>query len=280
MLAGGGAGALRAAPGHDAGAGTKGAETGAKVTAGPSPTVTRSAHPYGRQVGLREGLMPGQCLDADWKDGEFRGRPGVKVVDCYEEDPDGQVIATVAADGAVRASGAQAVRDECARRTAELRRTMADPVLYVLMPESGQSEPPASACLLFLKNATLGGPLGDFRRFGDQVYVTQQGPGDCVTSEKDEDGAIADTLVSCDEPHHEQVVGWTWASGDGSADGVDSDELCEEKYGVNWARGQGHEIRGWQSSDEEWDAGFRWVLCSVGREDGKKLPGGALKSAY
>lgn len=37
---------------------------------------------------------------------------------------------------------------------------------------------------------------------------------------------------------------------------------------------------GWSSSDEEWDAGFRHVLCSVAREDGGKLPGGALKPAY
>jgi hypothetical protein len=181
----------------------------------------------------------------------------VKVVDCYADDPQGQVIATVAADDAVRASGAEAVRGECTRRTAELRGTMADPVLYVLMPETGQSEPPEAACLLFLKNATLGGPLGDFREFGDEAYITQQGPGDCINSEEDEDGKITDTLVSCDKPHHEQIVGWIWASGDGSADRVDTAELCEER-----------------------DGGFRYVLCGVGREDGGKLPGGALKSAY
>lgn len=110
---------------------------------------------------------------------------------------------------------------------------MADPVLYVLTPETGQSEPPDSACLLFLKNAALGGPIGDFRKFGDEVYVTQVGPCDCVNSEKDEDGTYTETLVSCDKPHDEQMVGWTWASGDGSADSVDKSDLCEEKYGVN-----------------------------------------------
>lgn len=288
VLAGGGGFALGAATYHDERAEAKGPQAGTKVAATPSPTssptpsptVTRSSYPYGRQVGLRDGLMPGQCVSADWKDGDYVGRPRVKVVSCYDDDPEGQVIATVAAEGAMRASGAESVRDECTRRTAELRKTMADPVLYVLTPETGQSEPPAPACLLFLKHATLGGPLGGFRKFGDEVYLTQQGPGDCITSEEDEDGEITDTLVSCEKPHHEQVVGWTWASGDGSADSVDTDGLCEEKYGVNWARGQGHEMRGWRSSDEEWDAGFRYVLCSVGREDGGKLPGGVLKSAY
>ncbi|MGW0824433.1 serine/threonine-protein kinase [Streptomyces sp. NPDC002845] len=279
VLAGGGGFALGAATYHDERAEAKGPEVNARVAATPSPTVTRSAYPYGRQVGLREGLTPGQCVDADWKDGEFRGRPGVKVVDCYDDDPEGQVIATVAADDAVQASGAEAARAGCTRRTAELRKTMADPVLYVLMPETGQSEPPEAACLIFLRNATLGGPLGDFRKYGDEVYITQQGPGDCINSEEEEDGEITDTLVSCDKPHHEQIVGWTWASGDGSADSVDTAELCEEKYGVNWARGQGHEMRGWQST-AEWDGGFRYVLCSVGREDDGKLPGGALKSAY
>ncbi|WP_031481115.1 serine/threonine-protein kinase [Streptomyces bicolor] len=290
VLAGGGGFALGAATYHDGRAEAKGPQPGTKVaattspspTASPtrSPTVTRAAYPYGRQAGLRDGLMPGQCVEADWKDGEYRGRPAIKLVSCYDDDPEGQVIATVAADGAVRASGTESVRDECTRRTAELRETMADPVLYVLTPETGQSDPPESACLLFLRHATLGGPLGGFRKFGDEVYITQQGPGDCITSEEDEDGTITDTLVSCEKPHHEQVVGWTWAAGDGSTDSVDTDGLCEDKYGVNWARGKGHEMRGWQSSDEEWDAGFRYVLCSVGREDGGKLPGGALKSAY
>ncbi|MFF0080026.1 hypothetical protein ACFYR1_10015 [Streptomyces canus] len=86
--------------------------------------------------------------------------------------------------------------------------------------------------------------------------------------------------MNCGGPHDQRMVGWTRASGDGSADSVDTGDLCDEKYGVNWARGQGQEMWGWYSSDEEWDAGFRWVLCGVGREDGKKLPGGTLKSAY
>ncbi|MFG2555545.1 protein kinase [Streptomyces sp. NPDC048581] len=285
VLAGGGGFALGAATYHDDRAETKGPQAvGTKVAATPSPTpsptVTRSAYPYGRQVGLRDGLMPGQCVNADWKDGEYQGPPGVKIVSCYDDDPEGQVIATVAADAALRASGADSVREECTRRTADLRKSMADPMLYVLTPEAGQSDPPVSACLVFLKHATLGGPLGDFRKFGDEVYITQQGPGDCVTSVEDENGEITDTLVSCEKPHHEQAIGWAWASGDGSADSVDTDGLCEEKFGVDWARGQGHEMRGWRSSDEEWDAGFRYVLCSVGREDGGKLPGGMLKSAY
>ncbi|MFJ5265175.1 serine/threonine-protein kinase [Streptomyces sp. NPDC088387] len=251
-----------------------------KAVAAPSPTVTRGIHPYGSTVGLREGLDAGQCVDADWKGGEFRGQPALKTVDCYEDDPEGQVVATVPADGPVPASDQQAVRNDCTRRTAELRGTMADPVLYVLTPAPGQSEPPASACLLFLKKATLGGPLGDFRKYGDEVYVTTTGPGDCVDVEEDEDGDFTETLVSCTGPHDEQMIGWLWASGDGSADSVETGTLCEEKYGVNWARGEGHEMWGWRSSDEEWDGGFRHVLCSVAREDGKKLPGGALKPAY
>ncbi|EPD54426.1 serine/threonine-protein kinase [Streptomyces sp. HGB0020] len=261
--------------------GTKMPEARAKVAATPTPTptVTRSAYPYGTQVGLREGLAPGQCVDADWKDGAFKGLPKVKLVDCYDDDPDGQVITTVASVGASRPSGAQAVRDECTRRTATLRASMAAPVLYVLTPEAGQSEPPASACLLFLKHATAGGPLGDFRKFGDEVYISQLGPGGCINIREDED-SYTKTLVDCAGLHDEQMVGWTWASGDGSSDSVDTGDLCEEKYGVNWARGKGHEMWGWSSSDEEWDAGFRWVLCSVGREDGKKLPAGKLKPAY
>jgi hypothetical protein len=274
VLVGGGGFALGAATYPAEKAGVKGPEAGTKVAASPSPTVTRNAYPYGRQAGLREELTPGQCVDAEWKDGKFKELPKVKVVDCYDDNPDGQVITTVAADGP------RAVRDECTRRTAKLRATMADPVLYVLTPGTGQSEPPPSACLLFLKNATAGGPLGDFRKFGNEVYVTQLGPGDCVDTRKNEDDTYTKTLVNCGGPHEQQMVGWTRASGDGSADSVDTGDLCDEKYGVNWARGQGHEMWGWYSSDEEWDAGFRWVLCGVSREDGKKLPGGTLKSAY
>ncbi|MCX5424357.1 serine/threonine-protein kinase [Streptomyces sp. NBC_00078] len=272
MLVGGGGFALGAATFRETGDGAAGLETRAKAVATPSPKVTRSTYPYGRQTGLREGLAPGQCVDADWKDGQYEGRPGLKLIDCYDDDPEGQVIATVAAGGAVQS--------ECTRRTAELRKTMADPVLYVLTPEPGQSEPPAAACLLFLRHATLGGPLGDFRKFGDEVYISQLGPGDCINTEKDKDGTYTKTLVSCEKPHDEQMVGWARASGDGSAGSVDMAGLCEEKYGVNWARGQGHEMSGWYSTDEEWDDGFRYALCSVERENGKQLPGGVLKPAY
>ncbi|MCT9084634.1 serine/threonine-protein kinase [Streptomyces fulvoviolaceus] len=284
VLVGGGGFALGAVTYHDEGATARSPEASAKVAAAPSPTpsptVTRSAYPYGRQAGLRDGLTPGQCVDADWKDGEYKGRPGLKLVDCHDDDPEGQVIVTVAADDTASASGTEAVRSECTRRTAELRGTMADPVLYVLTPEPGQSEPPASACLLFLKNATLGGPIGAYRKSGDEMYVTQLGTGDCFDAEEDEDGSYTKTLVSCDEPHHAQVVGWAWASGDGSSDSVDTSELCDEKYGVDWARGEGHEMWAWTSSDEDWETGFRYVLCAVSREDEKKLPAGALKPAY
>jgi hypothetical protein len=157
---------------------------------------------------------------------------------------------------------------------------MADPVLYVLTPESGQSEPPASACLLFQKHATLGGPLGDYRKIGDEVYVTQLGTGDCIDVKEDKDGGYTKTLASCDRPHDEQTVGWTWASGNGSSDSVDQAGLCDEKYGVDWTRDPGHEMWGWYSTDKEWEAGFRHVLCSVARKDGKKLAAGTLKPAY
>lgn len=284
VLAGGGGFGLGALTFDGAAEGTRNPEVRAKPAATPSalpsPTVTRGAYPYGRQVGLRDGLGAGQCVDADWKGEDFQGRPGLKLVDCRDDDPQGQVIATVPAERHASATDADAVRAECTRRTAALRATMPDPVLYVLTPESGQSEPPPSACLLFLKHATLGGPLGDFRRFGDEVYITQLGPGDCINSEEDEDGSSTETLVSCDEPHDEQVAGWTWASGEGSSDSVDTGGLCEEKYGVDWARGKGHEMWGWSSTDEEWDAGFRHVMCSVAREDGKKLPAGGMKPAY
>ena len=280
-LAGGAGFALGAAVFGDGGEGTRPMEVRAKTVATPSPTpsptVTRSAYPYGRQAGLRDALAAGQCVDADWKDGAYQGRAGIKAVDC-DDDPEGQVIATVAGP-AVSASDGDAVRGACARRTAKLRASMPDPVLYVLTPEKGQSEPPDSACLLFLKNATLGGPVGDFRKVGDEVFITQLGAGDCINSVEDGEGSSTETLVSCDRPHDEQVVGWTWASGEGSSDSVDTGSLCEEKYGVNWARGQGHKMWGWTSSDE-WDDGFRQVMCSVARDDEKKLPGGVLKPAY
>ncbi|MFC8093317.1 serine/threonine-protein kinase [Streptomyces sp. NPDC057301] len=284
VLVGGGGFALGAVTFGEAGEGTRSPQVRAKPAGTPSPvpspTVTRSTYPYGRQVGLRDGLTAGQCVDAEWKGDDFKGRPGLKLVDCHDDDPEGQVIATVTADRTAPAPDAKSVQGECTRRTANLRGTMPDPVLYVLTPDAGQSEPPASACLVFLKNATVGGPLGDFRRFGDEVYITQLGPGDCINSEDDEDGSSTETLVSCDGPHDEQVAGWTWASGEGSSDSVDTGGLCEEKYGVDWARGKGHEMWGWSSTDEEWDAGFRHVMCSVAREDGKKLPAGGLKPAY
>lgn len=250
----------------------------ASVSPTPTPTTTRSPFPYGTGVGLKNGLMPGQCVDADWKEGEYKGQPELKLVDCEDDDPEGQVITTVAS-GAESASGASSAQTECAERTEKLRKTMPDPVLHVLPPAAGQSQPPDTACLLFLKKATIGGPLGEYRRQGEETSTTQLGPGDCFNT-KDEDNGWTPYLASCDEPHHEQAVGWTWSSGNDSSESVDMGDLCEEKYGVNWARGKGHAMDGWSSTDEEWNAGFRWVLCTVYQEDGKKLPAGALKPAY
>ncbi|MER5220887.1 serine/threonine-protein kinase [Streptomyces flaveus] len=248
------------------------------VSPTPTPTTTRSPFPYGTGVGLKNGLMPGQCVDADWKEGEYKGQPELKLVDCEDDDPEGQVITTVAS-GTESASGASSARTECAERTEKLRKTMPDPVLHVLPPAAGQSQPPDTACLVFLKKATLGGPLGEYRKHGEEVSTTQLGPGDCFNTKEEDDGWTF-YLVSCDEPHHEQAVGWTWSSGNDSVASVDEQDLCDEKYGVNWARGKGHVMDGWWSTEEEWDAGFRWMLCTVYREDRKKLPAGALKPAY
>jgi hypothetical protein len=195
------------------------------------------------------------------------------------------VITTIAASGTQPASGAtqsssaSSAQAECAERTEKVRKAMADPVLHVLTPAAGQSQPPDTACLVFLKKATIGGPLGEYRTQGEETSVTQLGPGDCFNTKEEDDGWTI-YLVSCDEPHHEQVVHWTWSSGNDSAESVDMAALCEEKYGVNWARGKGHVMDGWWSSDDEWNAGFRWVMCTVVQEDGKKLPAGALKPAY
>ncbi|WP_033325061.1 serine/threonine-protein kinase [Streptomyces yerevanensis] len=248
------------------------------VSPTPTPTTTRSPFPYGTQVGLKDGLMPGQCVDADWKEGEYKGQPELKLVNCEDDDPEGQVITTVAS-GTGPASGASSEQTQCAERTEKLRKTMPDPVLHVLPPAAGQSQPPDTACLLFLKKATIGGPLGEYRTQGEETSTTQLGPGDCFNT-KDEDNGWTPYLASCDEPHHEQAVGWTWSSGNDSSESVDMGALCEEKYGVNWARGKGHAMDGWSSTDDEWNAGFRWVLCTVYQEDGKKLPAGALKPAY
>ncbi|GAA2635117.1 serine/threonine-protein kinase [Streptomyces vastus] len=256
----------------------------ASPTPTPTPTTTRSPFPYGTRVGLKDGLMPGQCVEADWEEGEFKGQPELELVDCVDGDPEGQVITTVAsgtqpASGATPSSSASSARTECAERTEKLRKTMPDPVLHVLPPAAGQSQPPDTACLVFLKKATLGGPLGEYRTQGEEVYVTQMGPGDCFNTEE-EDDIWTFYLVSCDEPHHEQAVGWTWSSGNDSIESADEQDLCEERYGVNWARGKGHEMDGWSSNEDEWDAGFRWVMCTVIQEDGTKLPAGALKPAY
>jgi hypothetical protein len=73
---GGGGFALGAATYHDERAEAKGPEVSARVAATPSPTVTRSAYPYGRQVGLREGLTPGSASTPTGRTGSSGGGPG------------------------------------------------------------------------------------------------------------------------------------------------------------------------------------------------------------
>jgi len=241
--------------------------------ANPTVTVAPSGYPYGTQAGLSDALNPGQCVNATWPGKPFQGVPKLVVVNCDSDDPQGQVIVTV------QASGASAAHTRCVAQTEKLRQTMADPVLYTLQPRAGQSDPPDTACLLFLKNATLGGSLGAYRKTGDALTTTQMGVGDCLDAKKNKDGTYDTHLASCDQPHDEQAVAWLWYGGTGSADNANLIEPCQQKYGANWARGPHQEMSSWYSS-VDWDKGFRWSLCTVARSDGKKLPAGALKPAY
>ncbi|MFH0518320.1 protein kinase [Streptomyces sp. M41] len=241
-----------------------------------SPTgPTAPVRPYGDQVELTKELKSGDCVSTVWGQGKLKGRPNsVGVVDCREarDSVDGQVIGTDVATSLddARENGA----DRCESLSDKTVKNMPDAQPYALVPsEQGwEAGVHRTACLVFNKTAALYGPVGDHRAMGEEFFLTNGAVGDCFTKKPSGDG-VRLYLADCATAHDDQVVGFVQApAGLDHKEGYDQAyKLCANKYqSVNMP--EGADLQGW-TNDTDWKSGFRYVMCTVYRPDGKKLTG-------
>jgi hypothetical protein len=258
-------------------------EAATKGSASPSVTASQGSAsappagpvlPYGDVVGLGEPLEPGDCVQAVWSGTPFRSEPNLGLVDCAEDWPDGQVVAIdTATDHAdARARGAK----RCENQTRTLVAALPDAAGYAVVPtqEGFTAAGGGTACLVLGRHAAIGGEVGRFRDAGTDLWVGQMSVGDCWVYEEQEDSYNA-PLTDCANPHTDQVIGTVQApTGMTYKKGTDNaTKLCGNKFEPTWAPGQERTVYGWVADQDDWDAGFNKIVCTVSRADNKKTTG-------
>ncbi|WP_405586746.1 protein kinase domain-containing protein [Streptomyces sp. NBC_01092] len=239
-----------------------------------SPSPTGPVYPYGDAVGLTEPLETGDCVQAVWAGTPFKSMPNLGVVDCDDDWPDGQVVAVdTATDFAdARAQGAR----RCEKQSGAIATALPDAAGYAVVPtqEGFAAANSGTACLVLGRHAAIGGEVGGFRDDGENLWVGQMGVGDCWIYEEEDDGYNA-PLIGCAKPHTDQVIGTVQAPGEMShKNGSDNaTKLCRNKFESIWAPGAERAVYGWIADDEDWEAGFNKVVCTVGRVDNAKTTG-------
>ncbi len=236
---------------------------------------TDQVPPYGDQVGLTSELKPGHCVSASWPAERFKDPPELKIVDC-ETYPDGQVLdlnETTSLDDA-RTNGQGVCRGLLRDTTSK----MVDVQSYALVPsEAGWDNGVRNtACLLFGKTVSLYGPVGDYRKQGEQIFVENSAIGDCYNLRKIEENNYAHLLVDCNKPHELQGLGYVKAPQDLKFGAWDTNhDLCVKQYGTYQSSTRA--LYAWVHAEDTWNHGFRYVMCLFAMpKEGQKLPPGSV----
>ncbi|MFE6622848.1 protein kinase [Streptomyces sp. NPDC008086] len=234
-----------------------------------------SGRPYGDAVGLGEPLKDGDCVVADWPGAApFHGTPRLRLdPSCGELAPDGQVMAFVAA-----ASAAEARREgpaACEERTEAIRERLADVRGFAVVPSEAGFEAAGrrTACLVLGAHGPVFGPLGGHREagsaFADTATMQRR---DCLDVRSRRDAR----LVSCADPHDEQVLGFTRLGADVTLTEArtESDTACAREvpprdYGFDPSV---YTAGSW-TSEGSWKNGTHFVVCTVRRQNGGTMEG-------
>ncbi|WP_164904833.1 serine/threonine-protein kinase [Streptomyces cyaneus] len=231
--------------------------------------------PYGDTVALGDPLKGGDCVLADWPGtAPFRGTPRLSLdPGCGANAPDGQVMAFVAAASAAEAreKGPAA----CEERTEEIRGRLADVRSFAVVPTEAGFEAAGrrTACLVLGAHGPVYGPLGDHRKagsaFADTATMQRR---DCLDVRSHRDAR----LVSCAEPHDEQVLGFTRLGADVTLTEArtESDTACAREvppreYGFDPSV---YTAGSW-TSEGSWKNGTHFVVCTVRRQNGGTMEG-------
>ncbi|MEU3339916.1 protein kinase [Streptomyces sp. NPDC006668] len=240
-----------------------------------TPDDGGKAAPYGTAVGLTRPLKDGDCVLADWPDAvRFRGTPRLTLdPSCRDQAPDGQVMAFVAAASADEARTLGPAR--CEERTQEIREGLADVRTVAVVPTGTGFETAGrrTACLVLGAHGPVYGPLGAHRKpglsFSDTANMQRR---DCLLTRSNRDAR----LVSCKDPHDEQVLGFTrlgrevtYAEARTESDTVCAKDVPPRDYGFDpsvYASGS------W-TSEGPWKSGTHFVVCTVRRQNGGTMEG-------
>ncbi|NUP17475.1 MAG: protein kinase [Streptomyces sp.] len=234
-----------------------------------------TARPYGDTVGLGDALKDGDCVLADWPGAApFRGTPRLSLEpSCGARAIDGQVMAFVPAGSAAEA------REEgpaaCEERTEEVRGRLADVRSYAVVPsEAGfEAADRRTACLVLGAHGPVYGPLGEHRKagvaFADTATMQRR---DCLDVRSHRDAR----LVSCADPHDEQVLGFTRLGADVTLAEArtESDTACAREvpprdYGFDPSV---YTAGSW-TSEGSWKNGTHFVVCTVRKQNGGTMGG-------
>lgn len=234
-----------------------------------------SGRPYGDAVGLGDPLKGGDCVLADWPGtSAFRGTPRLRLdPSCREQAPDGQVMGFVAA-----ASAAEARREgpaACEERTEGIRERLADVRSFAVVPSEAGFEAAGrrTACLVLGAHGPVFGPLGEYRKsgaaFADTATMQRR---DCLDVRSRRDAR----LVSCADPHDEQVLGFTRLGADVTLTEArtESDTACAREvpprdYGFDPSV---YTAGSW-TSEGSWKNGTHFAVCTVRRQNGGTMEG-------
>ncbi|MEU6377260.1 protein kinase [Streptomyces sp. NPDC046909] len=258
-------------PGGDAGGGNS-ASPGTGSGAGSG---SGSKLPYGDAVGLVEPLKDGDCVTVDWTgEAPFRGTPRVALTPgCAVGPPDGQVMAFVMAASATeaRAQGP----GQCEERTKDLRGKLADVRSLAVVPTDKGFEAAGrrTACLVLGAHGPVYGPLGGHRKLGSGFADTAtMQKRDCLEVRSNRDAR----LVSCGQPHDEEVLGFTRLAPDVTQDEArtESDVACgrdvsPQDYGFDPSV---YRAGSW-TSEGAWKSGTHFVVCTVRKQNGGTMEG-------
>ncbi|MEY9989610.1 hypothetical protein ABIE67_001642 [Streptomyces sp. V4I8] len=229
-----------------------------------------TGRPYGDAVGLDGPLRDGDCVLADWPGvTAFQGTPRLSLdPSCRERAPDGQVMAFVTAASAAEAR--QEGPAACEGRTGQIRERLADVRSYAVVPTEAGFEAAGrrTACLVLGANGPVYGPLGGHRKagsaFADTATMQRR---DCLDVRSRRDAR----LVSCADPHDEQVLGFTRLGADVtlSEARTESDTACAREvpprdYGFDPSV---YTAGSW-TSEGAWKNGTHFAVCTVRKQNG------------
>ncbi|NUR90811.1 MAG: hypothetical protein HOY71_42605 [Nonomuraea sp.] len=153
---------------------------------------------------------------------------------------------------------------------------LAEGVPYAVLPsEEGWAHGTRElACLVFSRSgAGIAGPLGVFRKMGEELAPHNLAIGDCILVKEDKDHILRMSLTDCGKVHDEQVIGFIAVPATTSRDQMEKSayKRCRDRYAKAWIRDDSFAVSSWISGSMAYDSGFRHITCVLTRNRDPKL---------